>query len=153
MGLRVYGKGANLNKLVVHTIHSPENRSNSPKEQFSILFGGGGWWDLQVWLMQQVWNFVALPGLHRNILPGFQCIEMGRDPLTHASLLAWFHANNVTIVIKGSLRCAKGGFRDGEVCLGRKINAHGFIVVLMAVKTADIGRLTVPLQLFKCLDL
>lgn len=36
MGLRVYGKGANKNKLVVHTIHSPQNRSNSPKEQLPL---------------------------------------------------------------------------------------------------------------------
>ncbi|KAB2595754.1 hypothetical protein D8674_031204 [Pyrus ussuriensis x Pyrus communis] len=36
MGLRVYGKGANRNKLVVHTIHSPENRNNSPKEQLPL---------------------------------------------------------------------------------------------------------------------
>lgn len=47
---------------------------------------------------------------------------------------------------KGSLRCADGGFRDGEVYQGGKINTHGFIVMLMIVKTADIGRLTVPLQ-------
>lgn len=36
MGLRVYGKGGNRNKLVVHIIHSPENRSNSPKEQVPL---------------------------------------------------------------------------------------------------------------------
>ena len=36
MGLRVYGKGANRNKLVVHTIHSPANRSNPPKEQLPL---------------------------------------------------------------------------------------------------------------------
>ncbi|XP_050131991.1 uncharacterized protein LOC126608199 isoform X2 [Malus sylvestris] len=35
-GLRVYGKGPNRNKLVVHTIYPPENRSNSPKEQVPL---------------------------------------------------------------------------------------------------------------------
>ena len=32
MGLRVYGKAVNRNKLVVHTMYSPTNRSNPPKE-------------------------------------------------------------------------------------------------------------------------
>lgn len=33
MGLRVYGRGANKNKLVVHTMYPPANRSNPPKEK------------------------------------------------------------------------------------------------------------------------
>ena len=36
LGLRVYGKGPNRNKLVVHTIHSLQNRRTSPKEQVPL---------------------------------------------------------------------------------------------------------------------
>ncbi|RXH84089.1 hypothetical protein DVH24_026988 [Malus domestica] len=40
MGLRVYGKGVNRNKLVVHTMYSPRNRSNPPKESGQKNFFG-----------------------------------------------------------------------------------------------------------------
>ncbi|CAN6690845.1 unnamed protein product [Malus baccata var. baccata] len=40
MGLRVYGKGVNRNKLVVHTMYSPRNRSNPPKESVQKNFFG-----------------------------------------------------------------------------------------------------------------
>ncbi|CAN6561550.1 unnamed protein product [Malus baccata var. baccata] len=36
MGLRVYGRGANRNKLVVHTMYPPANRSNPPKEKVPL---------------------------------------------------------------------------------------------------------------------
>ncbi|RXH70912.1 hypothetical protein DVH24_015534 [Malus domestica] len=36
MGFCVYGKGANRNKLVVHTIYPPANRSNLPKEKVPL---------------------------------------------------------------------------------------------------------------------
>ncbi|TQD84247.1 hypothetical protein C1H46_030178 [Malus baccata] len=36
MGLRVYGKGPNQNKLVVHTMYRPANRGNPPKENVPL---------------------------------------------------------------------------------------------------------------------
>ncbi|RXH71810.1 hypothetical protein DVH24_025311 [Malus domestica] len=36
MSLRVYGKGPNRNKLVVHTMYRPANRTNPPKEKIPM---------------------------------------------------------------------------------------------------------------------
>ncbi|RXI00097.1 hypothetical protein DVH24_030587 [Malus domestica] len=70
-GLRVYGKGPNRNKLVVHTIYSLENCSNSPKEQVPLDEA----WYLHVWLLQEDSNFFALPFLHCKGFLGFNCIK------------------------------------------------------------------------------